>query len=200
MVHIVFVYHLVCVVLFVSSNKPLINYKKMPSHPKQIISTNNKPNSSVMKIKQKNKRKNRKKKKQRTQFSIHEIRKMSNLSTNSKCTEGSSTDTAASQNQMAVAQMWAKSYESMIRNQFQHRIQYWKSLAISRNAEIFELRKKLQNNCKYQDEIDSADEGTPSVKSTSQEDLESESYLKFLEITLRHRQERKHENEEDDSD
>lgn len=173
----------------------------MPSHPKQILSTNTKPNSSVMKIKQKNKRRNRKKKKQnKPQFSIHEIRKMSNLPKSSKYSEGNSTDTAALQNQMAVAQMWAKSYESMIRNQFQHRIQYWKSLAISRNAEIFELRKKLQNNCKYHEEIDSGEEGAASVKSSSREDVESESYLKFLEITLRHRQERKHENEEDDSD
>lgn len=171
----------------------------MPSHPKQILSINNKSNPGVMKIKPKNnKRRNRKKKKQRTQYPIHEIRKMSNFSTNSKYSEGNSS--IASQNQMAVAQMWAKSYESMIRQQFQHRIQYWKNLAMNRNTEIVELKKKLQNNRKFDDEIDSGDDDTASGKSTSQEDVESESYLKFLEITLRHRQQRKHENEEDDSD
>lgn len=180
----------------------------MPSHPKQVLSTNTKPGSSVIKMKHNNKRKNHKRKKQR----IHEMQKMSNTnilnSMDNKADDGyNSTDAnirnRVTQNQMAVAQMWAKTYESMIRLQFQHRIQYWKNLAMIRNTEIFELRKKLQNNCNCDDDH-SADTGEPSVKSTRQKREtdyeESESYLKFLEITLRHRQERKHKNREEDSD
>lgn len=176
----------------------------MPSH--SIKNVNNKRNSSVLKIKQKNKRKCRKKRKQKTQFPIHD---MSNITSSTNTNFNNATDpTNATRNQMAVAQMWAKHYEMMIKSQFQHRIQYWKNLAINRNTEICELRKTLrtqqQNNCKYVDKSDSS-EDEPNVKSTNQkEDFESESYLKFLEITLRHRQERKHKNtdvkDEDDSD
>lgn len=176
----------------------------MPSHPKQSISTSNKPSPSVMKLKQKNKRRNRKKKKQRIHYPIHEMQKMSNANcTNSIYNTASSTDAnSATQNQMAtsVAQMWAKTYESMIRLQFQHRTQFWKSLAINRKTEICELRKKLGNNCKYFGEEETVvDKG---VDSTSQDEdsEESESYLKFLEITLRHRQERKHDREEEADD
>lgn len=167
----------------------------MPSHSKHGITINNKQNSSVLKIKQKNKRRNRKKQKQKTQYPIHEMSNITNL-TCSKHNVDNATDTSyATRHQMAVAQMWAKSYETMIRLQFQHRIQYWKNLAINRNMEICKLRKNLrkqnQNNCRNIEVIDTV-EDEASVKSSNQEDLVSESYLKFLEITLRHRQERKH--------
>lgn len=166
----------------------------MPSHSKHGISINIKQNSSVLKIKQKNKRRNRKKRKQKAQYPIHE---MSNITTTMTCSNVDNATDAnyTTRNQMAVANMWAKSYERMIRFQFQHRIQYWKNLAIKRNTEICRLRKNLrkqnQNNSKIFELIDSS-EDEASVNSSNQEDLVSESYLKFLEITLRHRQERKH--------
>lgn len=172
------------------------NLCRMPSHPKQSISINNKQNSSVLKIKQKNKRRNRKKRKQKAQYPI--IIEMSNIATmTSKYSVDNATDASnTTRNQMAVAQMWAKSYETMIRLQFQHRIQYWKNLAIYRNTEIRKLRKNLLrqqnlNNCKNFEEVNSPESET-GMKANNQEDLVSESYLKFLEITLRHRQERKH--------
>lgn len=173
----------------------------MPSHSKQNPSAYNKTNSvTVTKVKQKSKRRYRKKKKQRIQYPIHEIRKLSNRTSTTRFNngnDGSSTSRNYSMNQMAVAQMWAKSYESMIRLQFQHRIQYWKNLAINRSTEVEGLRKKLQSNCEYYDGNESSDDST---ESTSQEDVESESYLKFLEITLRHRQQRIRENRDEDSD
>lgn len=174
----------------------------MPSHSKQIISTNSKQTPTFKQMKQKNKRRNRKQRKQRIQ--LPEIRNMSNIGTANTMIQmhNSSTDeNRATQNQEAVAQMWAKTYESMIRLQYQHRIHYWKNLASIQNQEIFELRNKLQiqNNCKYYDDDETSADDDDSVKSTKQKDCEeSESYLKFLEITLRHRQERIHKTLEED--
>ncbi|XP_037025177.1 uncharacterized protein LOC119066689 [Bradysia coprophila] len=176
----------------------------MPSHSKQLTnSSTNKPASSVMKVKSKNKRRNRKKKKQKVQYPIHEMRKMTNTSVNSEY-NATDADCNLKQNQMAVAQMWAKTYETMIRLQYQHRIQYWKNLAINRDAEIQKLKEKLQGNCTDYDEIESADEDETSAKCTGQKKCEEseesdESYLKFLEITLRHRQQRKR-NRENEAD
>lgn len=172
----------------------------MPSHPKQIAnSCKNKPTLSVMKVKSKNKRRNRKKKKQKVQYPIHEMRKMSSVNSEYNATDAGD---HFQQNQMAVAQMWAKTYETMIRLQYQHRIQYWKNLAMNQNAEIQKLKEKLQGNGmdKMDSEEEDEDEDEPSTKCSSQkineESEESdESYLKFLEITLRHRQQRKRNRE-----
>lgn len=170
----------------------------MPSHPKQIAnSCKNKPTSSVMKVKSKNKRRNRKKKKQKVQYPIHEMRKMSSVNSEYNATDAGD---HFQQNQMAVAQMWAKTYETMIRLQYQHRIQYWKNLAMNQNAEIQKLKEKLLGNGKEKIDSGEEDEDEPSTKCSSQkineESEESdESYLKFLEITLRHRQQRKRNRE-----
>lgn len=177
----------------------------MPSHTKQNIATtsSNKQSSSVMKLKQKNKRRNRKKKKQKLQYPIHEMQQMTNNNTTSMYTPSANVDANSSfNNQMAIARMWAKTYEKMIRLQYQHRIHYWKNLALNRNAEIDELKVKLETNRKYQEDSDSIDENDANSECTSQENGdETESYLKFLEITLRHRQQRKHNREaEKDSD
>lgn len=178
----------------------------MPSHAKQIVnSSHNKPTSSVMKAKPKNKRKNRKKKKQKVQYPIHEMRKVTNRGPN--LTHNATLEDInfkQNQNQMAVAQMWAKTYETMIRLQYQHRIQYWKNLAVNRDAEIQKLKEKLQGNCTDCNATESAGESGTSAQCSSQKKYEEseesdESYLQFLEITLRHRQQRKR-NRENETD
>ncbi|KAJ6648814.1 hypothetical protein Bhyg_04046 [Pseudolycoriella hygida] len=153
----------------------------------------------ALKMKQNTKRKYLKRKKQKSQQTINAIREMSNTNTINRSVDNARN---AAQNQTAVAQMWKKTYESMIRLQYEHRIQYWKNLAINRNTEIHELKKKLQNYCNQSDKLNThGDKSKSSSNHSSQGDLTSESYLDFLEITLRHRKELKRKNlETEDSD
>lgn len=170
----------------------------MPSHSKQSMSSVNiKSQSSEIKIKSKNRRKHRKKRKQKSSYNLCDIPKMSNIPKYNidKTTYNAS---SATQNQMAVAKMWTKSYETIMRWQCQHQIEYWKNLAVNRNVEIRRLREMLQNYDRNIgvniEDVDTDDEFSDIEKPTDQSDAESESYLKFLEITLRHRQERNHSN------